>query len=100
METLTHARALRVLLEALDENEGQRSLLATRAQRLAEADDIKPRIMREAAGLERWTNVEPAMFADSLDQEMSKYDKFKDGIEEGAAKQADLLEQTKVSTLR
>lgn len=94
--THTHASALRDLLDALEDNQNARSQLALRARRLEESDDIKPQIMRQATGIERWTEVEPSMFEDTLDREMSKYDSFKDGIEEGAERQADLLEQTKV----
>lgn len=95
--TLSHARELRALLEALEDNRQARAQLASRAQRLVEADDIKPRIMREAAGFERWTSVEPAMFEETLDEEISKFDTFKDGIEEGARTQDELLDQLKVS---
>ena len=68
----------------------------SRARRLADSDDIRPRIMREASNIERWTDVEPAMFENTLDEEMNKYEKFKDAIEEGADKQEELLEQMKV----
>ena len=70
--------------------------MVSRARRLADSDDIRPRIMREASNIERWTDVEPAMFENTLDEEMNKYEKFKDAIEEGADKQEELLEQMKV----
>ncbi|KAH8118025.1 BRO1-domain-containing protein [Phellopilus nigrolimitatus] len=95
IQTQVHARALRVHLEALDDLRTARAQLAQRAQRLADADDIQPRIMREAAVVERWTEIEPAMFENTLDQEMNKYQKFKDGIEEGADKQVELIESIK-----
>ena len=95
--TLTYARELRTLLDALEDNKQARTQLASRAHRLVDADDIRPRIMREAAGFERWTSVEPAMFEETLDEELSKFDTFKDGIEEGATKQNELLDQLKVS---
>ncbi|KAI0266621.1 BRO1-domain-containing protein [Russula aff. rugulosa BPL654] len=94
-ETQTHARALRVLLEQLDDLVRERSQLVSRAQRLADADDIGPRIVKEAAGLERWAEVQPSMFEDSLDQELAKYDKFRRDIEEGGVKQTELLEKVK-----
>ena len=95
-ETQTHARALRVLLEQLDDLVRERGQLVSRAQRLADADDISPRIVKEAAGLERWAEVQPSMFEDSLDQELAKYDKFRCDIEEGGIRQTELLEKVKV----
>lgn len=93
--TQNHARALRVLLERLDDLARERNQLVTRAQRLADADDISARIQREAAGLESWAEVQPSMFEDTLDQELVKYDKFRHDIEEGATKQSELLENVK-----
>lgn len=55
--------------------------------------------MREAGAIERWTEVDPAMFENTLDQEMSKYEKFKDGVEEGADKQIELSDLIKVFVL-
>lgn len=96
-ETQTHARALRVLLEQLDDLVRERSQLVSRAQRLADADDISTRIVKEAAGLERWAEVQPSMFEDTLDQELAKYDKFRRDIEDSGVKQTDLLENIKES---
>jgi hypothetical protein len=93
--TQNHARAIRVLLEQLDDLARERNQLVSRAQRLADADDISTRIQKEAAGLESWTEVQPSMFEDTLDQELVKYDKFRHDIEEGAAKQTELLENVK-----
>ncbi|KAF8485939.1 pH-response regulator [Russula ochroleuca] len=94
-ETQTHARALRVLLEQLDDLVRERSQLVSRAQRLADADDISTRIVKEAAGLERWAEVQPSMFEDTLDQELAKYDKFRRDIEDSGVRQTDLLENIK-----
>ena len=98
-ETQTHARALRVLLERLDDLARERSQLVLRAQRLADADDISVRIVREAAGFKRWAEVQPSMFEDTLDQELAKYDKFQLDIEESATRQSELLENVKESVL-
>jgi hypothetical protein len=84
-----------VLLEQLDDLVRERSQLVSRAQRLADADDISPRIVKEAAGLERWAEVQPSMFEDTLDQELAKYDKFRRDIEEGGVKQTELIENVK-----
>lgn len=95
-ETQKHARGLRVHIEELDDLQRARVNLMQRAQRLAEAEDIKPRIMREASAIESWIEVNPTMFEDSLDQEMGKYEKFKESIEENTSRQVDLLETIKV----
>ena len=94
--TQTHARALRVLLESLDDLLLARTQLVQRAQRLVDADDIGPRILKIAAGFARWVDVKPAMFDDVSDEELAKYDKFITGIEEGDRKQAGILEDIKV----
>lgn len=94
--TQTHARALRVLLESLDDILHARVQYVDRAERLADADDIGPRILKVAAGFERWTDVKPAMFSDVSDEELAKYDKFIQGINEGRGKQDKLLEEIKV----
>ncbi|KAH9068320.1 pH-response regulator [Lactarius deliciosus] len=96
--TQNHARALRVLLEQLDDLARERNQLVSRAQRLADADDISARIQREAAGLESWAEVQPSMFEDTLDQELVKYDKFRHDIDEGATKQSELLENTRMDS--
>lgn len=86
-----------MLLEQLDDLARERNQLVSRAQRLADADDISTRIQKEAAGLESWAEVQPSMFEDTLDQELVKYDKFRRDIEEGASKQSELLENVKES---
>jgi programmed cell death 6-interacting protein len=86
-------------LERLDDLVRERSQLVLRAQRLADADDISVRIVREAAGFERWAEVQPSMFEDTLDQELAKYDKFQRDIEESATRQSELLESVKESAL-
>ncbi|KAF9223431.1 BRO1-domain-containing protein [Gyrodon lividus] len=94
-QTQIHARALRGLLESLDDIRHDRSQLVSRAQRRADADDIRPRIMSAAGNSERWTEVNPAMFADVSDGELAKYDKFIQGLAEGQKKQEELLEAIK-----
>ena len=84
-------------MESFDDLRNSRSQLVGRARRLAQTDDIRPRIMKEAAGIARWTEVDPAMFEGTLDQEMVKYEKFRDTIEENEEKQAELVESIKAS---
>jgi programmed cell death 6-interacting protein len=92
-----HARQLRALLESLDDIRRSRAQLVARATRLAASEDITPRILKAASAIERWVEVQPGMFEDILDEEMVKYDKFRDEIEEGEQKQEVLLDSIKVS---
>ncbi|OBZ72455.1 pH-response regulator protein palA/RIM20 [Grifola frondosa] len=93
--TQIHARALRVMLETLDDITQARGECVTRANHLAASEDITPRILKAAAAVERWVEVQPSMFEDVLDEELAKYDKFRVGIDEGEQKQSELLESIK-----
>ncbi|KAI0077917.1 pH-response regulator [Panus rudis PR-1116 ss-1] len=95
--TRKYARALRVDLESLDELRRKRKELITRAQRLADADDITQRIIKAASGIERWVEVQPAMFEDILDEELLKYEKFRTALQDNERKQEDLLQSIKAS---
>jgi programmed cell death 6-interacting protein len=88
-----------VLLEGLDNIRNVRKQILQRALYEAESDNIKSRVMRQAAGIERWAEVQPSMFEDTLDQELGKYDKFKTDLEDGAVEQQKLLEEIEVSVL-
>lgn len=92
----THARQLRSLLESLDDLHRQRAQVVNRARARAEAEDITPRILKAAAGFERWVEVQPSMFDDILDEEIAKFEKFKDDLEEIEHEQEVLLESIKV----
>ena len=94
--TQSHARQLRVLLESLDDIQRERAQNVARAKRLADSEDITPRILRAAAAIERWTEVQPSMFEDELDEALSKYEKFKDEIEAGEQRQEVTLESITV----
>lgn len=87
------AQALRILLESLDDLRGARAQVVQRAHYAAEADDIQVRIMKQAAGIEHWTEVQPSMFEDTLEQELAKYDKYKSDLEDGEREQEKLLEE-------
>ncbi|RDB25545.1 pH-response regulator protein palA/RIM20 [Hypsizygus marmoreus] len=91
--TQTHARALRVQLEALDDVHRSREQLVRRAQTLAAADDIRDRVLKVASGFERLVEVEPAMFEDVSDEELSKYDKFLKEMSEIEQKQGVILSE-------
>ncbi|KAH7927929.1 pH-response regulator [Leucogyrophana mollusca] len=96
-QTQTHARTLRGLLESLDDVRRSRDELVARAQRYADVDDIRPRILKAASNFERWTEVDPAMFEDVSDEELSKYDKFIQGLAEGKKKQTEVLDAVKAT---
>jgi programmed cell death 6-interacting protein len=70
-----------------------------RAQALADADDIRSVIMRQAAGFERWAEVTPVMFEDTLATGIEKYAKFVQDIEESGEEQDQILEEIKVHDL-
>lgn len=75
-KTRQHARNLRVKLEELETLRQDRDQVVHRAQSLAAADDIQPRIMKAASGFERLVDVTPDMFEDISDEELAKFDKF------------------------
>lgn len=98
-ETRRCARDLRALLEKLGDLKNSRAQTVQRARFVAEADDITSRVLREAAGVEQWTEVQPMMFEDTFEEEMGKYDKFRSVIEEGEATQQGLLARLRVCYL-
>ncbi|KAL4062196.1 BRO1-like domain-containing protein [Scleroderma citrinum] len=94
-QTQLHARALRGLLESLDEIKQNRHQLVAKAQRLVDVDDIKTSVLVAASKFGRREELTPAMFGDLSDSELAKYDKFIHGLEEGKRKQEGLLEAIK-----
>ncbi|KAG2017656.1 pH-response regulator, variant 2 [Coprinopsis cinerea AmutBmut pab1-1] len=97
--TRQHARALRVKLEDLDTLHRDREDLVRRARTLAEIDDVKPRIMKAAAGFEKLAVVQPAMFEDISDEELAKYDKYVQELSELAKRQEHILHEIKVGSV-
>ena len=95
-QTQFHARALRGLLESLDDVRHSRGELVFRAQRRGGVDDIRPRIMTASGKFDRDAEITPAMFIDVSDEELAKYDRFIQGLVEGQMKQEGLLEAIKV----
>ncbi|KAF8604259.1 BRO1-domain-containing protein [Ceratobasidium sp. AG-I] len=89
----TYGRAIRAALESLDDLRNARARCIESARQRASTDDIKPRLVREAAGLARWVEVKPAMFEETMEEEMGKFDRYKDSVEEGKEKQDELLAQ-------
>ncbi|KAJ6494794.1 BRO1-like domain-containing protein [Mycena vitilis] len=90
-EALKHSRALRVALEALDSLHRDLQDFVRRAQSLADADDIYPRVLSASSGLEKLAEVKPEMFEDVSDEELAKYDKFLEEVNRAESKQAELL---------
>lgn len=90
--TRTHARALRTLLEQLEDLSKARVELVARVDRMTASDDITQRVARAASAMEQWVNVQPAMFEDILDEELSKYDRFRVQLEENGQKQEAFLQ--------
>ncbi|KAF5377377.1 hypothetical protein D9757_008033 [Collybiopsis confluens] len=90
-ETEARARELRTFLESLDEIQEDRENLIRRARALADVDDIQPRILKAAAGLERLAEAQPAMFEDVSNDELAKYDKFVQYMKNLDTKQQDIL---------
>lgn len=84
-------------LESLDDIQRSRREQVSRATRLADAEDITPRILKAASGFEQWVEVQPAMLEDVLEEELAKFDKFPTAIMEGEAKQDTLLTAVKVA---
>ncbi|KAF9046965.1 BRO1-domain-containing protein [Hymenopellis radicata] len=89
--TQRYARNLRVLLESLDTVHADRAQIVRRAESLAEADDIRPRILKAATKLESLEEMQPAMFENVLDEELAKYDKYCQLLADNAQEQEDIL---------
>jgi len=90
------ARALRAKLEDLDATHRDRNDLVRRARALAEIDDVRPRILKAAAGFEKLATVQPVMFEDISDEELSKYDKYLLELSALEKRQEALLQEIRV----
>jgi programmed cell death 6-interacting protein len=80
----------------LDDIRRARDEIVLRAQRRAESDDIRPKVLAAAAKLEQEKEISPAMFEEVSDYELAKYDKFIQGLTEGRKKQEEILASIKV----
>lgn len=94
---LPHARELRRLLEELDDLKSSRAEIVNGARHMAAIDDIRRRIELEASAMERWVEVKPAMFEDTISSELEKYEKYNAQLEGGGEKQAALLKKIEVT---
>ena len=84
-------------LEELDCLHRDCDQLVHRSQLLVAADDIRPRILKMAAGFERLAAVTPAMFENILDEELVKFDKYLSELAGMKRKHEGLLNETQVS---
>ncbi|KAF8589825.1 pH-response regulator [Ramaria rubella] len=91
--TQGHARVLRSYLESLEDLVHTRTELVRRIKRLADADDVAPRFMRDAAAVARWVEVRPEIFEQAIEEELAKYDRWRDELEEGARRQEEALQE-------
>lgn len=95
----THARALRVLLENLDNVQRARSGIVVAAKRQKDWDDITPRILKDASAFERWVEVKPEMLEDTLEQGLSAYEKYRTQLDQSEQKQVELLASIQVCVI-
>ncbi|KAG0706826.1 BRO1-like domain-containing protein [Suillus ampliporus] len=95
-QTQIHACTLRGLLESLDDIRRTRDDLVVRAQRRAESDDIRPKVLTAAASLEHGTEMSATMFEDVSDNELAKYDESIQGLTEGRKKKRRFPRQSSV----
>jgi programmed cell death 6-interacting protein len=95
-ETKLQSRALRRLVESVDDIQRERADIVRRARQLADADDITPQIARQAAGLARWTEVNPSMFEDMMEAELLKFGKFAKDVERDSGRQEEMLRDMRV----
>ena len=91
-----HARQLRTALDSLARIQKERAEYVEKAKRLADSEDITPRILHAAATLEQWVEAQPSMFEEVLDEALAKYDTFREEIVAGEQTQEVLLESIKV----
>lgn len=99
LETQRHARKLRSLLESLSNLERDRQHCITRARTVVHADDIQSQIVREARRFESLGDIEPSMFEDVMEAELSKkYDPFLVDIQDTKVQQDKLLAAIEVSS--
>lgn len=76
-----------------------RARIVGQVKRQANADNIKPRILREAAAVDKWVDVKPAMFEGAIESELTKFDKYKVQVEETRETQEDILAKLQVGAL-
>ncbi|KAG8905997.1 pH-response regulator protein palA/rim20 [Tulasnella sp. 403] len=85
------AQILRRHLEDLKEIRTARADLMGRVNRVALADDIQARVVREAISMERWVEVKPAMFEDTIASELQKYERYRELLGKSKEEQEQLL---------
>lgn len=89
--TQGHARALRSFLETLEDIIQSRTELVRRVQRIVNTDDVSGRFKREEASLARWTEVRPEVFDQAIEEELGKFDRYKEDLEQDQRRQDEAL---------
>ena len=97
-QTQIFARSLRSLLDDLREVYVMLDEVVEQAKATAEVDDIGERVLLVSSGFDKLAEVQPAMFEDILEEELSKYDKFRSQIEELELKHGVIVQKIVVST--
>jgi programmed cell death 6-interacting protein len=98
-QTKQNAQELRMKLEELDTLHRDCEQLVHRAQSLVATDNIRPRILKMAAGFERLASVTPAMFENILDEELVKFDRYLSELTGMKRKHEVLLNEIQVSCI-
>ncbi len=87
-----------MLLEQLDDLKQTRAEDAANAKRIQEedADEVAQRIIQEAASVERWVEIKPALFEDTIADELEKYTTYNARVEGTKLEQEGLLDRIQV----
>ncbi|GJJ08702.1 hypothetical protein Clacol_002921 [Clathrus columnatus] len=89
--TQGHARALRSFLESLEDVVQSRTELVKRVHRVSNTDDVSSRFKQEESSLARWVEVRPEVFDQATEEELGKYDRYKEELEDNAGRQDQAL---------
>lgn len=94
----TSVRPLRASLELLDDAIQSRHSLVKEARQIAETDDIRPEVLKEASKLAHGGSgdVRPEWFEGIFENGLKKFEVIKREMEEEVGKQEELLERIRV----
>ncbi|KAK4690084.1 hypothetical protein P7C73_g49, partial [Tremellales sp. Uapishka_1] len=92
-------RPLRATLEDLDDRIAFRARLLNEAKRISETDDIRPVVLKEASKLAHGGSgdVKTEWFEEIFEQELGKFDRVQNDMEDEISKQEKLLEDIRVA---
>ncbi|ORY32117.1 BRO1-like domain-domain-containing protein [Naematelia encephala] len=88
-------RPLRASIEQLEDMISNRQRLINEARQIADADDVRPQVLQEAARLAHGGSgdVKPEWFETLFGKSLEKYDRLKEELDRDANKQEQLLEE-------